>query len=91
MTGLSSSASLRLRGDSRLYTASMSTLPQQSAARRVLPAVLIALVLSVYALWDLRHAPEHAYPVLDAQLTALHQAFDRDRGHVRMLLILDPT
>ncbi len=69
----------------------MSTLPQHSSARRLVPAVLIALVLSVYALWDLRHPPTQAYPVLDAQLAALHQAFDRDRGHVRMLLILDPT
>lgn len=74
-----------------MYTASVSTLPQQSSARRVVPAILIALVLSVYALWDLRQAPEHAYPSLDAQLAPLHQAFDRDRGHVRMLLILDPT
>jgi hypothetical protein len=69
----------------------VSTLPQQSPARRLVPAVLIALVLSVYALWDLRHVPAQPYPVLDAQLTALHQQFDRDHGHVRMLLILDPT
>lgn len=69
----------------------MSTLPQHSSARRLVPAALIALVLSVYALWDLRQVPSHPYPVLDRQLTALHQQFDRDRGHVRMLLILDPT
>ncbi len=69
----------------------MTTIPQHSPARRFVPAVLIAVVLSVYALWDLRHAPAQPYPVLDAQLTALHQQFDRDRGRVRMLLILDPT
>jgi hypothetical protein len=69
----------------------MTIVPQQSPARRVVPAVLIALVLSVYALWDLWHPPAQQYPVLDAQLTALHQQFDADRGHVRMLLILDPT
>ena len=68
----------------------MSTLPQQSSARRAVPAILIAVVLSVYALWDLRRAPQ-GYPVLDAQLTALQQRFERDHGHVRMLLILDPT
>ena len=69
----------------------MSTVPQHSPARRVIPAILIAVVLSVYALWDLRHLPPNPYPVLDAQLTALHRQFDADRGHVRMLLILDPT
>ena len=68
----------------------MSIVPQQSPARRFIPVALIGLVLSVYALWDLRHAP-HPYRVLDAQLTALHGQFDSDRGHVRMLLILDPT
>jgi hypothetical protein len=69
----------------------VSTLPQHSPARRLVPAVLIAVALSIYALWDLRHAPAHPYPVLDAQLSALHQQFDRDGGHVRMLLIMDPT
>jgi hypothetical protein len=69
----------------------VSTLPQRSPARRFIPVALIGVVLSVYALWDLRHLPPHPYPVLDAQLTALHQQFDLDRGHVRMLLILDPT
>ena len=69
----------------------MSIVPQQTPARRFIPVALIGLVLSVYALWDLRHAPPHPYRVLDAQLTALHQQFDFDRGHVRMLLILDPT
>ena len=69
----------------------MTIVPQQSPMRRVIPAALIALVLGVYALWDLWHPPARQYPVLDAQLTALHQQFDADRGQVRMLLILDPT
>jgi hypothetical protein len=69
----------------------MTTVPQSSPARRVLPALLIALVLSVYALWDLWHPPARQFPVLDAQLTALRQQFEADRGHVRLLLIADPT
>jgi hypothetical protein len=69
----------------------MSILPSQSPARRFIPIALIGVVLSVYALWDLRQQPSHSYPVLDAQLTALHRQFDHDSGHIRMLLILDPT
>ena len=68
----------------------MSTLPQHSPARRLIPVALIGLVLSVYALWDARR-PAVSYPELDAQLTALQQQFNRDAGHPRLVMILDPT